>query len=131
MSYSLLITKYIHNENIETLLTEVYKNLNGLSPSIMLDLFTTRENIYNLRNFRDLYCEKKKTIRYGTETVTYKAAQLWELLPYGIKNSPTLTEFKDKIKTWNPDNWPCGLRKTHLKNIGYIDIANNFSISMT
>ena len=56
----------------------------------MLDLFTTRENIYNLRNFRELYCEKKKTIRYGTETVAYKTAQLWELLPYDIKNFPTL-----------------------------------------
>ena len=56
----------------------------------MLDLFTTRENIYNLRNFRENYCEKKKTIRYGTETVAYKAAQLWELLPYDIKNFPTL-----------------------------------------
>ena len=89
----------IHNKNIQTLLIEVYKNLNGLSPPIMLDLFTIRDNIYNLRNFRELYCEKKKTIRYGTETVTFKAAQLWKLLPCDIKNSPTLIEFKDRIKT--------------------------------
>ena len=66
----------MHNKNIQTLLIEVYKNLNGLSPTIMLDLFTIRDNIYNLRNFREFYCEKKKTIRYGTETVTYKANQL-------------------------------------------------------
>ena len=57
----------------------------------MLDLFTTRENIYNLRNFRELYCDKKKTIRYGTKTVAYKAAQLWELLPYDFKNSHIIT----------------------------------------
>ena len=56
----------VHNKNIQTLLTEIYKNLNGLSPPIMLDLFTMRDNIYNLRNFRERYCEKKKTIRYGT-----------------------------------------------------------------
>ena len=74
----------IHNKNIQTLLIEVYKNLNGLSPPIMLDLFTTRENIYNLRNFRELHRKKKKTIRYGTETITYKAAQLWELLPHDM-----------------------------------------------
>ena len=97
----------IHNKNTKTLLIEVYKNLNGLSPPIMLDLFTRRENIYNLRNFWEFYCEKKeKTIRCGTETVTYKAAQLWELLPYNIKNSPTLIEFKNRIKTWSPDNFP-------------------------
>ena len=65
----------------------------------MLDLFTTRENIYNLRNFRELYCDKKKTIRYGTETVAYKAAQLWELLPYDFKNSPTMNL---KIKSMDP-----------------------------
>ena len=50
----------IHNKNIQTLLIEVYKNLNGLSPPIMLDLFTTRENIYNLRNFRELHRKKKE-----------------------------------------------------------------------
>ena len=71
-----------------------------------------------------------KIICYGTETVTYKAAQLWELLPYDtIKNSPTLLEFEDRIKTWSRDNCPCCLCKTYLKNIDYIDIANTFSMN--
>ena len=72
---------------------------------------------------------KKKTIRYSTETVTYKAAQLWELFPYDIKNSPILIEFKDRIKTWSPDNCPCRLCKTHLKNIGYNDITITFPMT--
>ena len=67
-------------------------------------------------------------MRYGTETVTYKAAQLWELLPYDIKNSPTLIEFKDRIKTWSPGNCLWRLCKTYLKSSGYIDIANTFSM---
>ena len=117
------------NKNTQTLLIEVYMNLNGLSPRIMLDLFTARENIYNLRNFRELYCEKKKTIRYGTETVIHKTAQLWELLPYDIENSPTLMEFKERIKTWSPDYCPCRLSKMYPTNIGYIDIANTFSMT--
>ena len=50
----------VHNKNIQTLLIEVYKNLNGLSSPIMLDLFTIRDSIYNLRNFQELYCEKKE-----------------------------------------------------------------------
>ena len=41
----------IHNKNKQTILVEVYKNLNGLSPPTMVDLLTTRKNIYNLRNF--------------------------------------------------------------------------------
>ena len=50
----------IHKKNIKTFLIELYKNLHGLLPPIMLDLFTTRENIYKLRNFRELHCEKKE-----------------------------------------------------------------------
>ena len=49
------------NKNIQTLLIEVYKNLNGLSPPIMSGLFTTRENIYNLRNFESFTVKKNKT----------------------------------------------------------------------
>ena len=37
-----------HNKNTQTLLIEVYKNLNGLSRT----LFMIRENMYNLGNFR-------------------------------------------------------------------------------
>ena len=70
----------VHIKNIQTHLIEVYKNLNGLSPSLMLDLFTKRE----------LHYEKKKNICHGTETVPYKAAQSLELLPYDIKNSASL-----------------------------------------
>ena len=68
----------IHNKNMQTLLIELYKDLNGLSLPIILGLFTTNDIVYNSRYFQELYCEKKKTIRCGTETVTYKATQLWE-----------------------------------------------------
>ena len=47
-----------------------------------------------------------KTIGYGTETVTYKAAQLWELLPYDVKNPPISIAFKARRKTWNQIKLP-------------------------
>ena len=81
--------------------------------------------------FSSFTVKKKKAIRYGTETVTYKAAQLWELLPYDIKNSSTLIEFKERIKTRSPDNCPCRFCKTYLKDIGYIDIKNIGYIDIT
>ena len=58
---------------------EVYRFLNGLSPPIMDDIFRLRENRYNLRNFTLLECHNVKTSIYGTETVTYKSSQLWNL----------------------------------------------------
>ena len=71
----------IHNKNIQTLLIEVHKNLDRPLPPTMSDLFTKRDNICNLRNFRKFYYEIKNIMRYGTENVRYKAGQLWELLP--------------------------------------------------
>ena len=106
----------IHNKNMQTLLIEVYKNSNRLSQLTMLNLFTRSDNIYNLRNFRELYNEKRKPSDMALRP--YKAAQLWELLSYNIKNFPTLIEFTDRIKTWSPDNCPCRLCKTYIKDIG-------------
>ena len=97
----------------------------------MLDLFTTLFNIYNLRNFQKLYREQNKTSRCGTETVIYKAFQLWKLLSQDIKSSPTLIEFKDITKTGSPEDFPCHLCQTYLRRLGYIDIdvANTFSMT--
>ena len=39
---------------IKTLLIEVYKNLNGLLPPIMFDLFTTREILKLFKEFKKL-----------------------------------------------------------------------------
>ena len=38
----------IHHNNVKTLMIEVYKFLNGLSPPIMEDIFKLREKSYNL-----------------------------------------------------------------------------------
>ena len=47
----LLKTKYLHKiKTSQTLSIEVYNNVNILSPPIMLDLFTTWNNIYHHRN---------------------------------------------------------------------------------
>ena len=63
--------------------------------------------------------QKRKPFDVALRPDTYKAAQLWELLPYDIKDFQTLIEFKDRIKTWSSDNCLCCLCKTYLKNFGY------------
>ena len=61
----------IHQENLQVLMTEVYKTVNGIAPPIMNWLFNFRANIHNIRNFYESFTENKKTVKYGTETVTY------------------------------------------------------------
>ena len=40
----------IHQRNLEVLMIEVYKIINGYAPLIMDKLSTNRENTHNLRN---------------------------------------------------------------------------------
>ena len=63
----------IHQRKLQVLMTEIYKIVNGISPPIMNSLFTFRLNRHNLRNFQELLTEKRNTINYGLEAVTYKA----------------------------------------------------------
>ena len=93
----------IHIRNIQTMMKEVYQ-----SPPIMQDIFIIMSNNYNLRNPRELLAVKRNTVKYGTETLTYKASQLWQILAtYNIKLSHTLNEFKINIKVWEAKNCPC------------------------
>ena len=46
--------KSIHQKNIESLAIEIYKFQAGLTPPIMSDLFVTRKNNYNFRNFQEI-----------------------------------------------------------------------------
>ena len=66
--------KAIHQQDLEFLAKGVYKFVNGLSPPIMSDLFTIRENPYNLTNFQTLYSSNERTVvKFGMETITYRA----------------------------------------------------------
>ena len=57
--------KSIHQKNIESLAIKIYKIQVGLTPPIMSDLFVTKENNYNLRNFRELESSLKQTENLG------------------------------------------------------------------
>ena len=44
----------IHQRNLQVLMTEIYKIVNGVAPRIMNSLFEFRSNEYNIRNFQVL-----------------------------------------------------------------------------
>ena len=39
---------------------------------------------YNLKHFRKLANTKKNSVKMGLETITYRAPQLWNLVPIEI-----------------------------------------------
>ena len=84
----------IHQMNLQVLMTEVYKIVNSIAPPIMNSLFQFRYNTNSIRNFQEIYTENRKTVWYGTETVTYRTPFLWANLHTKYKNAKSLDEFK-------------------------------------
>ena len=64
----------------------------------MSDLLVTRENNYNLRNFQELYSSLKRTVKFGTDTISYRRPQIWNLIPERSRELKTLNKFKKEIK---------------------------------
>ena len=101
-------------------MTEVYKIVNGIAPPIMNSLFQFRSNKNNIRNFQEIFTKNRKTVKYGTETVIYRAPFLWANLYTKYKNAKSPDEFKSNIKAWKCDFCQCRLCKKYVQNLGFI-----------
>ena len=94
----------IHHRNIQILAIEIYKFLHGLSPAIMGDIIKlNRPPTYNLRTRQELYSRNPKTVRYGTETISFLAPKIWAIVTQYIKDCTSLLSFKINIKKWKPE----------------------------
>ena len=62
--------KEIYQRNLQVLMIEVFKIINGYAPLIIDNFFIFRENTHNLRNFQIILNENKKTVRYGSEKIS-------------------------------------------------------------
>jgi len=111
----------IHIKNIQILATEMFKMSKGLSPPIMENVFTLREeNHYNLRQNSQFSRPFVRSVFHGTESISYLGPKIWDMLPESYKNVNTLGAFKSKIKLWKPDNCPCRLCRVYIDNVGFL-----------
>ena len=111
----------IHMRNLQYLAAELLKVQNDLSLEIMKGIFVFQENkICNLRSGSHLARKNIRTTQYRIESVSNLGAKLWNLLPREIKNSSSLTFFKNKMRKWAPEKCPCKLYQTYINNIRYI-----------
>ena len=86
----------------------------------MSSLFKMCEDTHNTRYFKVLSDESRITVNYGLETKCYRVPILWSILPPEYKLANSLHVFKRKRKNWKEGNCPCRLRKTHVRELGYV-----------
>ena len=63
-------------------------------------IFKLRKNVCNLRNFHIFQTENPRSLKYGLDVIPYRASQLWQQVPIGIREAASLALFKNSIKAW-------------------------------
>ena len=101
-SYSELFTKdrsvTIHHRNIRALAIEIYKVIKGISPPLLNEVFVPSQCNHDLRGNNFVERRRVKSVIYGTESISFLAPKIWEILLNEIKDSDFLQIFKAKIK---------------------------------
>ena len=72
----------IHQKNVCILAIEIHQYLHGLSPTILNKVFKFNETMpYGLRMHNESYARNLKTVRYGTETISFLSPKVWVFIP--------------------------------------------------
>ena len=83
-----------------TVVTTVYKILNGLSPVYLSDLFHSANIQYNLRNNSGkLVLARKNTELWGIRSFQYQGARTWNSISSDLKSCNELSTFKKRLSS--------------------------------
>ena len=110
----------VHENHLQLLATEMYKIQNGLSSTILNDLFPIKNNYRRLRSNNNFETSNVKSVYFGTETLSFRGPKTWSLVPNDIRNASSLNEFKRRIKSRRPTGCTCRISKPYIQNIGFI-----------
>ena len=87
----------IHQNNLFSLMCEVFKSLNNLNPIFMRDFFEFKQTpCLQKRSSIETPTAKGKT--YGIYCLQFRASFSWNNLPEKVKSSTTLSIFKKHLK---------------------------------
>ena len=92
---------------------EIYKTLNDLNPGYMKDIFQVQQSAYSTRRLYNMKVPSVNQATFGTRSILYEGAKIWNHLPNLLKSAETLEIFTNLMKTWEGPNCKCNFCK-HL-----------------
>ena len=112
----------IHHQNIQNMLIEIYKSLNKASGENFFDsLFKSkfRQSQFPLE-LKMPFCN---SVYHGKNSIRYFGPQIWNFVPFEIRNAATLEDFSRKIKCWKPEECPCRLCMRYEREVGFVKVT--------
>ena len=112
-----------HHRNIHHVAIEMFKVKHNLSP-FMNEIFTHKGNGKGTRSGDTFARPNVESVKKGDRSLRSFGPIVWnKMLPDKLKESESLDNFKNSIKSWTPDNCECELCKTYVDGLGYTTIV--------
>jgi len=92
---------------LQSIATETFKAVNGLSPQYISQMFTPSSHSYNLRAENTLAQTHKSTTKGGLQSFQHLGVQIWNSLPNHLRTITEYNVFKSLIKTWFGKSCKC------------------------
>ena len=90
----------IHIRNIQILAIELFRFYNGLLLLLINNIFKLgAENPCNLSYFPEFSRSMVKSVYHETESISYLAPKIWDIMAEKLKNVENLEHFEKEIKT--------------------------------
>ena len=87
----------------------------------MKDVFPeSASSNYDIRSKHTFTTRIVKTVYYETESLSYLASKVWELIPNNIKSLESLPKSKKAMKNWKPGVCPCRLCRPYIPQVGFV-----------
>ena len=104
-SFEALLTRIgsssIHVSNLQKVMIEIFKSINGLNPPLMREFYERKHVTYNL-TIQNLYkLPPIKTMNFGLDSISFRGSFLWNTLDDSIKREKTLACFQKRIGKWS------------------------------
>ena len=99
----------MRENRLRNLCVEIYKTINKLNPEFMNNIFKVKENKRLVREQYKLNLETPEwnQVTFGGKSVKVYKPKVWNSLPFHIKTSENLIQFKNLVKHWNGNSCSC------------------------
>ena len=80
-------------------MNEIYKTLSNLNPRYIQELFERNSSSYSTRRPNDLKIPRVNQTSYGSRSIKFEGAKLWNHLAEDTKSAENLNTLKSLLKT--------------------------------
>ena len=87
----------IHVNNLQKLMIEIFKSMNGLKPSLVWEFYERKHATYNRRIQNLCKLAPIKMMSFGLDSVSFRGSFLWNTLADSIKREKALAGFQKRI----------------------------------